>query len=50
VKKRKARRADLNQQRKNGGKINQIIQTMNQQGGNHLLLFTIVRIDVEVRI
>jgi hypothetical protein len=43
VKKIKARRAKLFQQRKNGEKINQIIQTMNQQGENTIIIITMVR-------
>ena len=43
VKKIKARRAKLFQQRKKGEKINQIIQTMNQQGKKTIIIITIVR-------
>ena len=43
VKKIKARRAKLFQQRKKGEKINQIIQTMNQQGKKPIIITTIVR-------
>ncbi len=44
VKKRKARRAKLFQQRKKWGKkINQIIQTMSQQGKEPIIIITMVR-------
>ena len=43
VKKIKARRAKIFQQRKKRGKINQIIQTMNQQGKKTIIIITMVR-------
>ena len=44
VKKIKARRAKLFQQRKNGKKINQIVQTIDQQGEKPIIIITIVRV------
>ena len=44
VKKRKARRAKIFHQRKNGGeKTNQIIQTINQHGKKSIIIITKVR-------